>query len=104
MLLLMSPTSQNLVVDTLSDQMKMENTPGFIDDCFFVTERGYFGRAPADAVKPGLFIAILGGAWVPYLLEQHDDYFSLVCHSYVEGIMSMRGLGPTSRVETLKLR
>jgi hypothetical protein len=41
-----------------------------MEDSFFVTTKGFFGRAPAETVKPGQVVAVLGGAYVPYLLER----------------------------------
>jgi hypothetical protein len=41
-----------------------------IEDHFFVTKKGIFGRAPAEAVKQGQVVTILGGAYVPSLLKK----------------------------------
>jgi len=61
-----------------------------IEDRFFVTKKGIFGCAPAETVKKGQVVTVLGGAWVPYLLEKKGDYYRLVSHAYVEGIMDIR--------------
>ncbi|KFA71993.1 hypothetical protein S40288_08080 [Stachybotrys chartarum IBT 40288] len=75
-----------------------------MEDCFFVTRKGLFGRAPAETLKPAQVVAVLGGAYVPYLLERQDHHYQLVSHAYVEGIMSMKSLpsnwdGKAQRIE-----
>lgn len=83
----------------------MENSVGFIEDAFFVTRTGLFGRAPASAVKVGHRVVVLGGAYVPYLLErQRGRHFELVSHAYVQGIMSMSKLPSSCRVERFELK
>ncbi len=103
-LLPLNSTELRIASDTLQQCTRLENTTGYIDDCFFVTKRGFFGRAPANSTKVGLSVAILGGAWTPYLLEHHRDHFKLISHTYVEGIMSMRRLGAGSCRQMLRLR
>lgn len=100
---LISPRSK-IARDTLQQLASLINTPGYINDCFFVTKNGFFGRAPADSTKAGLSVAILGGAWVPVLLERHRDHHKLISHTYVEGIMSMCSLGAESDLKRLRLR
>lgn len=103
-LLLLSSTTSTIATDTMQQSTQLENTPGYIHDCFFVTKKGFFGRAPAKSTKVGLSVVILGGAYSPYLLEQHQDHLKLISHTYVEGIMSMRRLGAGSCRQMLRLR
>jgi hypothetical protein len=55
-----------------------------------VTKKGFFGSAPAEAVKKGQVVTVLGGPSVPYLLEKNGDCYKLVSHAYIEGIMDIR--------------
>lgn len=55
-------------------------------------------------MRPAQVVAVLGGAYVPYLLERQEHHYQLVSHAYVEGIMSMKSLpatwdGKAQRVE-----
>lgn len=80
------------------------NSVNHVEDCFFVTKNGYFGRAPAEVVKQGQFIAILSGAYVPYLLEKRKDEYQLVSHAYVEGIMTMKVLPAGWKIERIMIK
>lgn len=80
------------------------HSEGRIEDCFFVTSNGYFGRAPAEAVKQGQFVAVLGGAYVPYLLNKLQDHYQLVSHTYMEGIMTLKDIPAGWRVERIVIR
>lgn len=75
-----------------------------IRDSFFVTNKGYFGRAPAETVKRGQVVAVLGGAYVPYLLQKQNDHYQLISHAYVEGIMTLSGSPVTWKVERIEIR
>lgn len=75
-----------------------------IEDRFFVTKRGIFGCAPAEAVKQGQVVAILGGAYVPYLLRKSEGHYELISHVYVEGIMSMKSLPAGWKVDRIEIR
>ncbi|KAF5539777.1 het-domain-containing protein [Fusarium napiforme] len=48
-----------------------------IQDSFFVTRKGFFGRAPAETVERGQIVGILGGAYVPYLLKRENGHCRL---------------------------
>lgn len=52
-----------------------------IEDCFFVTKKGIFGCVPAETVKQDQVVAILGGAYVPYLLEKREGHYELISHA-----------------------
>lgn len=75
-----------------------------MEDRFFVTKRGIFGCGPAEAVKQGQVIAILGGAYVPYLLRKIESHYELITHVYVEGIMSMESLPAGWKVDRIEIR
>jgi len=75
-----------------------------MEDRFFVTKKGIFGCAPAEAVKQGQVIAILGGAYVPYLLGKSGSHYELISHVYVEGIMSMESLPAGWKVDRIEIR
>jgi len=62
-----------------------------IEDRFFVTKKGIFGCALAEAVKKGQVVTVLGGAWVPYLLEKKEDFYRLVSHGYQRGACLVEG-------------
>jgi hypothetical protein len=73
-----------------------------LDDDFFVTRSGYFGRSPRGQAKGGHKVLILGGAWRPYILEEMQDHYQFVCHAYVQGIMNLSKLpadSTTTRIE-----
>lgn len=74
------------------------------DEGVFFTEKGYFGRAPANDIKKGHLVVIIGGAFVPYILENHKGHCVLVSHAYVEGIMNWKHLPDGMGVETIELR
>ncbi|OQU97067.1 hypothetical protein CLAIMM_03068 [Cladophialophora immunda] len=60
------------------------------EEDLFVTQSGYIGRCAAGAAKPGHQVAILGGAFRPFLLEkQVSGNFRFVSYTYVEGVMSL---------------
>lgn len=75
-----------------------------IEDCFFVTKSGYFGRAPAEVVRPGQFVAIIGGAYVPCLLAKRKDHYQLVSHAYIQGIMTMETLPTGLKTERILMK
>ena len=75
-----------------------------MEDHFFVTKKGIFGSAPAEAMKQGQIVAILGGAYVPYLLEKCEGYYKLITHAYVEGIMNMKSLPAGWKVDKIEIR
>ncbi|RKL06842.1 hypothetical protein BFJ70_g16978 [Fusarium oxysporum] len=75
-----------------------------IQDSFFVTSKGFFGRAPAETVERGQIVAILGGAYVPYLLKRENGHYRLMSHAYLEGIMSMSSLPQTWQVERIEIK
>ena len=52
-----------------------------IEGCFFVTKKGIFGCVPAETVKQDQVVAILGGAYVPYLLEKREGHYELISHA-----------------------
>lgn len=75
-----------------------------MEDRFFVTKKGIFGYAPAEVVKQGQVVAILGGAWVPYLLEKRESDYKLISHAYVEGIMNIEGVPAQWKVDRIEIR
>jgi hypothetical protein len=48
-------------------------------------------------------VAILGGAYVPYLLGKCESHYELISHVYVEGIMSMESLPASWKVDRIRL-
>lgn len=75
-----------------------------MEDRFFVTKKGIFGCVPAETVKQGQVVAILGGAYVPYLLEKREGYYKLISYAYVEGIMSIKSLLAGWKVDRIGIR
>jgi hypothetical protein len=75
-----------------------------MEDRFFVTKKGIFGCAPAEAVEQGQVIAILGGAYVPYLLGKSDNHYKLISHAYVEGIMNLESLPADWKIDRIEIR
>jgi hypothetical protein len=69
--------------------------------CFFMTNNGYFGRAPVDDVDRDHVVAILGGAFIPYVLEKRQGHYALVSHAYVEGIMDLVAWEHTVRIDLI---
>lgn len=71
----------------------------------FVTKSGYFGRSPKGVAKEGHQVAIIGGAYRPYLLErQTHGHYHFVSHAYVQGIMDVRELAPDMEVTRIELQ
>ncbi|PMD23464.1 hypothetical protein NA56DRAFT_72012 [Hyaloscypha hepaticicola] len=81
-----------------------EFTGMVMEDRFFVTKKGFFGCAPAEAVKQGQIVAIIGGAYVPYVLEKCEGYYKLVAHAYVEGIIRMKSLPAGWKLDRIEIR
>jgi hypothetical protein len=48
-------------------------------------------------------VAILEGAYVPYLLGKCESHYELISHVYVEGIMSMESLPASWKVDRIRL-
>jgi hypothetical protein len=94
----------NLFKHVFSKHFRRNNAFEGIEDSFFVTRKGFFGRAPAETVKRGQHVAILGGAYVPYLLERQNGHYRLMSHVYLEGIMSMSSLPRTWQVERIEIK
>ncbi|KIW84426.1 hypothetical protein Z517_03676 [Fonsecaea pedrosoi CBS 271.37] len=71
----------------------------------FVTNSGYIGRCSPGAAKPGHHVAILGGAYRPYLLEkQTSGLFQFVSYAYVEGMMGGNiTLPPRAKVSMIEI-
>jgi hypothetical protein len=64
-----------------------------------VTKSGYFGRCPKGVAKNGHQVAILGGAYRPYVLEkQPQGRHHFVSYAFVEGIMDITKLAPDMEV------
>jgi hypothetical protein len=75
------------------------------NEALFVTRAGYFGRCPKGVAKIGHHVAIIGGAFRPYLLEkQPEDFYHFVSYAYVEGLMEMRALGPDMALTRIEIR
>ncbi|CAH0046052.1 unnamed protein product [Clonostachys solani] len=87
-----------------SKQFQRNDSFQGIEDSFFVTKKGFFGRAPAETVKRGQLVAILGGAYVPYLLERQNGHYRLMSHVYLEGIMTINSLPRAWKVERIEIR
>lgn len=66
-----------------------------------MTRKGFFGRAPAELVESGQVVAILGGAYVPYLLKRQNGHYRLMSLAYLEGIMTMSSLPRAWHVERI---
>ncbi|KAK7179105.1 HET-domain-containing protein [Paraphaeosphaeria sporulosa] len=74
------------------------------DECIFITSSGYLGRAPYPAISKGQIITILGGGYVPYVLERHDNHYKLISHAYVEGVMHLQRIPDDMTMERLEIR
>lgn len=70
----------------------------------FFTKKGYFGRARLPNLKRDCVVAIIGGAWIPYILEPCDRHYRLYSHAYVEGIMNWKRLPRSALVEQIELK
>ncbi|KAK9790623.1 hypothetical protein SCARD494_08210 [Seiridium cardinale] len=73
-------------------------------DSLFVTKSGLFGLAPEGVVKSGQFAAILGGGYIPYLLEREGHHYRLTSHAYVQGFMSLANLPFMWQVQRIEIR
>jgi hypothetical protein len=77
---------------------------GLDDECFCFTKDGYFGRGPASSLNKAQYVTIIGGVYVPYILERHENHYILVTHSYIEGIMEWQSLPEGMQIERIKWR
>jgi hypothetical protein len=75
-----------------------------IKEDLFLTKNGFLGRIFEGVGKKGQVIAIIGGAFVPYVLEKHDDHYLLISHVYVEGIMQMKSFPKDMKLERIHLK
>ncbi|KAJ9503020.1 hypothetical protein H2202_001172 [Exophiala xenobiotica] len=92
---------RELIKENLSQFMP----PSMSNEALFVTKAGYFGRCPKGVAKIGHHVAIIGGAFRPYLLEkQPEDFYHFVSYAYVEGLMEMRALGPDMTLTRIEIR
>ncbi|KAH7267942.1 heterokaryon incompatibility protein-domain-containing protein [Fusarium solani] len=80
-LLLAQGEQTKLLQEIFSNHFEMNDSFHGIRDSFFVTNKGYFGRAPAETVKRGQVVAVLGGAYVPYLWQKQNDHYQLISHA-----------------------
>ncbi|KAK7426493.1 hypothetical protein QQZ08_007088 [Neonectria magnoliae] len=103
-LLIIQGRDTKLFKDIFSKHFQRNDAFEGIQDSFFVTSKGFFGRAPAETVERGQVVAILGGAYVPYLLKRQNGYYRLMSHAYLEGIMTMSSLPRTWQVERIEIK
>lgn len=71
--------------------------------CVFVTKEGYFGRSRLDEVRKGHLVAIIGGGYVPYILEKRDKNYALVSHAYVEELIGLTELPTWMSIQRIGL-
>jgi hypothetical protein len=71
---------------------------------FFVTKKGWFGRAPVQDDAKKYVIAIPGGAFTPYVLEKKQDHYILFSHAFVEGVMDWQRLPSGASIQRIELR
>jgi hypothetical protein len=74
------------------------------DECIFITSSGYIGRAPYPSISRGQIISILGGGYVPYVLERDHDRYKLISHAYVEGVMHWHRIPDNIGTRRLEIR
>ncbi|EEU34771.1 uncharacterized protein NECHADRAFT_82369 [Fusarium vanettenii 77-13-4] len=79
-LLLAQGTQNRLLQEIFDNHVEMNHSFHGIRDSFFVTNKGYFGRAPAETIERGQVVAVLGGAYVPYLLQKQNNHYQLISH------------------------
>ena len=97
-------TNTKIFTETYKRHFERCDTFGNTGDCFFVTKNGFFGRAPAEAVKHGQVVAVLRGAYVPYLLEKRENHYQLISHAYVDGIMCIEKMPAAWKVQKIEIR
>jgi hypothetical protein len=57
------------------------------DDCFFLTQKVYFGRGLINDVRKGV-------GSNPLYLEKHDSHYVPVSHTFIKGIMDWQAVLP----------
>lgn len=104
--LLSEKTKSDLLTEIFSEHFERYDRfrHMLMEDCLFVTKKGIFGRAPAEAVKQGQIVAILGGAYVPFLLKKSESHYELISHAYLEGIMSIESLPANWKVNRIEIK
>jgi hypothetical protein len=71
---------------------------------FFLTEKGRFGRAPTGDVTAHHAAAIIGGAWVPYILKKHESHYTLGRYANVQGLKDQEALPGSISSQRIELR
>ena len=104
--LLLDKTELEILKEIFNAHFKRYDEFGYmlIEDRFFVTKKGIFGRAPAEAVNQGQVVVILGGAYVPYLLEKRESHYKLISHAYLEGMMNVESCPAGWKVDRIEIR
>jgi hypothetical protein len=100
--ILLHQTSSTSVLDLLFQHLSRSVIRE--EERFFITKKGYFGRAPLPSHNEDCVVAIVGGACIPYILEKHERHYSLYSHAFVEGIMDWKKLPSNSLVQRIELR
>lgn len=73
-------------------------------ESFFLTEKGRFGRAPTGDVTAHHAVAIIGGAWAPYILKKHESHYKLGSHANVQGLKDQEALPSSISSQRIELR
>lgn len=95
-------TSGDCLVELMFEHLSRSNMKA--QEHFFLTRKGYFGRASLPNLKRDCVVAIIGGAWIPYVLEPCDGHYRLYSHAFVEGIMNWERLPRCALVQRIELK
>jgi hypothetical protein len=95
---------RELCAEHIETAIVKEEYRSYTKEDLILTKRGYLGRVPEGVVKRGHVVTILGGAFVPYVLEKREDHYCLISHVYVEGIMDMKALPKDMKLERIHIK
>ena len=73
-------------------------------ECIFVTERGFLGRTVAGEASEGEVVSFLGGGWTPYILQRHEQFYSIKSFAYIEGLAEIGGKPANWEITRICLR
>lgn len=95
-------TSGDSLTELMFEHLKRSNIKD--QEQVFLTKKGYFGRARLPNSKRDCVVAIIGGAWIPYILEPCGVHYRLYSHAYVEGIMDWKRLPASALVQRIEIK
>lgn len=97
-------TGQHLPTEIAENFGRYSLNIGEGEDCIFLSSSGFIGKAPKSSIRKGHVVAVLGGAYMPYILRRRSNSHVLMSHAYVEGITGLKTLPSSAQIDRIELR